>query len=66
MSQWRTLNAITNLRRTAADVTELCDLVIYGSDSESVVAQRFLVTRMKLLAIRLQRAQAALGEGGAR
>jgi hypothetical protein len=66
MTEWRALNSVTNLRRTAADVIGLCDLVIYGSDSESTVAQRLLVTRMKSLAVSLQRAQAALGEGEAR
>jgi hypothetical protein len=66
MTEWRAVNSVAHLRRTAADVIGLCDLVIYGSDSESVAAQRLLVTRMRLLASSLQRAQAALGEGEAR
>jgi hypothetical protein len=60
LGRYRTLDAITNLRRTCADVTTLADLIIFGSESESDAAMRLLPNRIRTLQFRAQRAQTAL------
>jgi hypothetical protein len=61
--RWRLLDAITNVRRTAADVVTLCDLVIYGTDAEAEVALEKLPARVRALQFRAQRCLTALEEG---
>jgi hypothetical protein len=61
--RWRLLDAITNVRRTAADVVALADLAIYGSDAEAEVALEKLPARVRALQFRAQRALTALEEG---
>ena len=62
---WRTLNAIVELRRTAADAATLCDVVIFGeTESEKAHALRLLPARIRRLQFRAQRALTKL-EGGA-
>jgi hypothetical protein len=61
--RYRTLNAITEVRRAAADMMILADLVIYGSPGEADVAMRQLPNRLRSLRFRTQRALTALEEG---
>ena len=63
-SQWRLLNAVTDVRKTAADVITLCDLTIYGTPSQASAAQRLLPTRLRQLAVRVRRTLAELGREG--
>jgi hypothetical protein len=63
--RYRTLTAIVELRRRAADTVALCDLCIYGSESEARIAQSALPNRLRSLQFRVQRALTALEEGGA-
>ena len=64
MSQPRSFTAITNLRKTSAEVVNLCDLIIYGTEREANIGLRRLIIRMRLLSSRLQRAQTALEREG--
>jgi hypothetical protein len=62
MSLWRyrTLDAITHVRRTCADVMTLADLIIFGSKGDSEAAMRLLPNRIRTLQFRAQRALTAL------
>jgi hypothetical protein len=65
MSQWRALSAIVEVRRRAADVVLLADLIVYGHGSEVEVAMRDLPDRLRSLQFRTLRCLAALeSEGG--
>jgi hypothetical protein len=62
--KYRTLNAVMEVRRTAADVVTFCDLIIFGSEAEADVALRQLPNRLRSLQFRTQRALTALSEEG--
>jgi hypothetical protein len=64
-SEWRTLNAIVELRRTAADVVTLADTIIYATtESEKAHALRMLPSRIRTLRFRAARALTALESEG--
>jgi hypothetical protein len=62
--EWRLLNAVTDVRKTAADVVTLCDLIIYGNQGQVRIAQRRLPARLRQLSVRAQRTLAALAREG--
>jgi hypothetical protein len=63
-SDWGTLNAVVELRRTAADVVTLCDVIVFAeTESEKAHALRLLPARIRRLQFRATRALTAL-EGG--
>jgi hypothetical protein len=64
MSQWRILNAIVDLRKQAADVITICDLIVY-SEKDKAAALRLLPDRIRTLRFRANRALTALEEGEA-
>jgi hypothetical protein len=64
MSQWRLLNAVADVRKTAADVTTLCDLIVYGNPGQARAAQRLLPAKLRQLAVRCTRTLAALDREG--
>jgi hypothetical protein len=59
---WQTLNAIMELRRTAADVVTLADIVIF--DTDGTVALRQLPRRIRTLQTRARRALEVLERRG--
>jgi hypothetical protein len=64
-SEWRTLNAVVELRRTAADVVTLCDVIVFAeTETEKVAALRMLPTRIRRLQFRAGRALTALETEG--
>jgi hypothetical protein len=60
----RTLTAMTDLRRTAAAVVELCDVMILGSEGDATQAMRALPSRVRALQFRAARALTALESEG--
>jgi hypothetical protein len=62
MNRWRALKAIVEVRKTAADVVALADLVIYGNDTKVATAMRLLPARIRALQFRATRALTALEE----
>jgi hypothetical protein len=63
-SQWRALNAIVELRRTAADLIAVADIAIYAQkEGEKAVGIRLLPDRIRKVQFRAQRALTALEEG---
>jgi hypothetical protein len=62
--RFRALNAIVELRKTAAEVVVFADAAIYGNDTVIAEAMRRLPSRVRLLELRAQRALTALEEGG--
>jgi hypothetical protein len=58
------LQAITDLRRVAADVVALCDAAIYAQEGEASRAMRVLPARIRVLLFRSNRALTALGSEG--
>jgi hypothetical protein len=65
--QWRTLNVIVELRRTAVDAVAPGDLVVYATtESEKATALRLLPNRIRTLQFRAARALTALEGGGIR
>ena len=64
-SEWRTLNAIVELRRTAADAVTLADTIIYSAtESEKAAALRMLPNRIRALQFRAARCLTALETEG--
>lgn len=61
--KFRTLNAIVELRKAAADVMVFADAAIYGNDAAIAEAMSRLPNRVRLLELRAQRVLKAL-EGG--
>jgi hypothetical protein len=61
MSQGRTLTAIVDLRKQAADVITICDLIVY-SEKDKAAALRLLPDRIRTLRFRAARALTALEE----
>ena len=62
--RFRALNAIVELRKTAAEVVVFADAAIYGNDTVIAEAMRRLPSRVRLLELRVQRAFTALEDGG--
>jgi hypothetical protein len=61
--KWRALNAVVELRRTAANAVVLADILIYASsEAEKAAALRLLPNRIRTLQFRAQRALTALEE----
>jgi hypothetical protein len=64
-SDWRTLSAIVELRRTAANVVMLADTIIYSTtESEKAAALRMLPNRIRALQFRAARCLTALDTEG--
>jgi hypothetical protein len=62
MQEWRVLNAIVDLRKQAADVVTICDLIVY-SEKDKAAALRLLPDRIRTLRFRANRCLTALEEG---
>jgi hypothetical protein len=60
MKAWQRLDAVVNVRKTAADVVTLADLAIYGSAGQQEDAFRRLPERLRTLQRRVQRCLDAL------
>jgi hypothetical protein len=59
-----TMSAVTDLRRTAADVVALCDTSILSTDAQAAAALRALPSRVRALQFRAARLLAALETEG--
>jgi hypothetical protein len=63
MREWRVLNSLVELRKQAADVVAICDMVVYSEkEGEKAVALRLLPDRIRTLRFRANRALTALEE----
>jgi hypothetical protein len=60
MRAWQRLDAVVNVRKTAADVVALADLAIYGAVGQQGDAFRRLPERLRALQRRAQRCLDAL------
>jgi hypothetical protein len=58
------LQAIADLRRTAAAVVALCDVVLYAQEGEAARAVRVLPARVRALMFRARRVLTALESEG--
>ena len=66
-SEWRALNAVVELRRTAADCVVLADALIYAeSATDKAAALRMLPRRIRALQFRAARCLTALDSEGIR
>jgi hypothetical protein len=63
-ARFPTMSAITELRRTAADVVALCDVIILSTDAQAAAAMHLLPNRLRTLQFRAQRCLTALETEG--
>jgi hypothetical protein len=63
MNEYQALRAIAELRRSAADVVALCDVVILGAGYDVRRALTALPDRTQTLMFRIQRALTTLEDG---
>jgi hypothetical protein len=60
---WRTINAVVELRKASADLIAVADILVFGSQGEAEAALSLLPRRVRLLKVRVERALTVLEEG---